>query len=87
MSLSGHQRPHHGATDSWLTPPEIWQAVAKAADGFDLDPCAALENPGWVDASVRYTVEDDGLAQPWEGFRVVQSAVRCPGRPVAGPDG
>lgn len=69
MSLSGHQRPHRGASDSWLTPPEILSAVAKAAGGwFDLDPAAALEHPTWTGAARRYTIEDDGLAQRWDGF-------------------
>lgn len=62
-SLSGHQRPVRGATDVWLTPPEIVEAVGP----FDLDPCAALDQP-WDTAARHYTVVDDGLTQPWDGF-------------------
>lgn len=62
-SLSGHQRPHEGATDVWLTPPPI----VKALGHFDLDPCAAVGQP-WRTADLQYTIEDDGLAQDWDGF-------------------
>lgn len=41
MTLTSHQRPHHGASDVWLTPPEI---VADLGP-FDLDPCAAVGQP------------------------------------------
>ena len=63
MSLSSHQRPVRGATDVWLTPPEIIEAVGP----FDLDPCAAVDQP-WRTAATQYTIEDDGLAQEWSGF-------------------
>ena len=63
MSLSSHQRPHRGATDTWLTPPEILADLGP----FDLDPCAALMQP-WRTAAKQYTIEDDGLAQDWDGF-------------------
>lgn len=62
-SLSGHQRPYRGVTDTWLTPPEI----VKALGPFDLDPCAAIDQP-WRTATVQYTEVEDGLSQQWEGF-------------------
>ena len=62
MGIGGHQSPHRGNTDEWLTPPEIVEALGP----FDLDPCAPVVRP-WPTASKHYTVEDDGLAQPWEG--------------------
>lgn len=73
MSLSSHQRPHRGASDVWLTPPEIVEALGP----FDLDPCAAVGQP-WPTARQHYTVDDDGLAQPWHGL------VWC--NPPFGPD-
>lgn len=63
MSLSSHQRPHRGATDVWLTPPEIITDLGP----FDLDPCAAIGQP-WQTAGRQYTIEDDGLSMPWVGF-------------------
>lgn len=63
MTLSSHQRPHHGAKDEWLTPPEIIAAVGP----FDLDPCAPIERP-WDMATRHFTIDDDGLALPWDGF-------------------
>lgn len=48
--------------DEWLTPPDIIHALGP----FDLDPCAPIVRP-WEMAAKHYTVEDDGLSQPWEG--------------------
>lgn len=49
-------------TDVWLTPPEI----IKALGGFDLDPCAAIDQP-WRTAKTMYTIKDNGFAQEWNG--------------------
>lgn len=74
MTLTAHHAPHRGATDVWLTPPEILDAVGP----FDLDPCASLDRP-WDTAGTHYTVDDDGLAQDWGN-----SFVWC--NPPFGPD-
>jgi hypothetical protein len=49
-------------TEVWLTPPHVLEALGE----FDLDPCASLDRP-WDTAKYHYTVEDDGLIQPWFG--------------------
>jgi hypothetical protein len=49
-------------TDVWLTPPSILKALGE----FDLDPCSSLNRP-WDTAKNHYTVEDDGILQPWYG--------------------
>lgn len=61
MSIGGHQSAAMGK-DEWLTPPEILGALGP----FDLDPCAPINRP-WPTAAKHYTIEDDGLAQPWAG--------------------
>ncbi len=48
--------------DEWLTPPEIIEALGP----FDLDPCAPIVRPRDT-AARHFTLEDDGLMQPWEG--------------------
>ena len=56
---------HHSArsyTCDWLTPPEIIQKIGE----FDLDPCSPVKRP-WDTAKRHYSIEDDGLSQPWEG--------------------
>lgn len=66
MSKTGlfqHVRPYEGATNVWLTPRYIIDALGP----FDLDPCAATDRP-WDCASKNYTVEDDGLMLPWSGI-------------------
>lgn len=60
--IGGHQRAYQGRSDEWLTPPFILDALGP----FDLDPCAPVIRP-WDMAAKHYTVEDDGLAQPWAG--------------------
>lgn len=59
--MSGHQSARMGK-DEWLTPPEIIRALGT----FDLDPCAAVNQP-WPTARVHYTLLDSGLLQPWFG--------------------
>jgi hypothetical protein len=63
MSMGGH---HSAAMlkDEWLTPPEIIRSLGH----FDLDPCApASGRRPWETARRHYSVEDDGLSQPWHG--------------------
>lgn len=63
MGLTSHQRPVRGATDVWLTPPEIINALGP----FDLDPCAPADRP-WPTANHHWTEADDGLTMPWTGL-------------------
>lgn len=49
--------------EEWLTPPEIIQAFGP----FDLDPCAPVNRP-WPTAQRHFTIQDNGLLKPWEGF-------------------
>ena len=49
--------------DTWLTPRFILDQLG----WFDLDPCAAVEHPGYVGARHAYTKDDDGLRQEWKG--------------------
>ena len=63
--MSGAMGSHQSArakTTTWLTPPEIIKSLGK----FDLDPCAA-ENQPWKTAEKQYTIADNGLEKPWEG--------------------
>jgi len=61
MSLSGHQSAR-STTYEWLTPRWILDKLGK----FDLDPCSPIVRP-WPTATMHYTINDDGLAQPWWG--------------------
>ena len=61
MAMSSHQSPVSD-TMTWLTPLSIIQALGL----FDLDPCTPQQMP-WETAAKRYTEEDNGLIQPWEG--------------------
>jgi hypothetical protein len=59
----GEHEPCIGQSDDWYTPPSIFDALGLT---FDLDPCSP--GPGhWVPARRIYTIDDDGLALPWEG--------------------
>lgn len=46
-----------------LTPPYVLDPVRAVLGGIGLDPCTEPDNP--TGALTFYTVEDDGLAQPW----------------------
>lgn len=63
LGMGGHHAPNRGAEDEWLTPPELIAALGP----FDLDPCAPIHRP-WPTAERHYTIEDDGLSLPWDGF-------------------
>lgn len=61
LGMGGHQSAVMGK-DEWLTPPEILRELGE----FDLDPCAPVDRP-WPTATRHYTINDDGLSQPWNG--------------------
>lgn len=49
-------------THDWLTPPDLLDRLG----AFDVDPCASQFQP-WPTATAQYTIDDDGLARPWNG--------------------
>jgi phage N-6-adenine-methyltransferase len=60
------QRPSEmskSGSDDYLTPRWVFDALALR---FDLDVCAPADG-GLCPADAWYTLEDDGLAQPWHG--------------------
>lgn len=61
-AMGSHQNAFAGQ-DEWLTPPGVLAALGP----FDLDPCAPRSRP-WPTAERHYTVEDNGLVQPWTGI-------------------
>lgn len=54
------EKPHRGETDTWLTPPFVYEALGE----FDLDPCAHPSNPT---AKRLVVLPEDGLKIKWEG--------------------
>lgn len=54
-------------TPEWYTPPEVIACVVLALGGIDLDPCSNSKDAPRIPAARHFTVEDDGLAQPWSG--------------------
>jgi len=51
-------------SDEWYTPESLFNQLGLH---FDLDVASPIDNKSHVPANRRYTIEDDGLAQPWEG--------------------
>jgi hypothetical protein len=51
-------------SDDYYTPPWVFEQMGIR---FDLDVCAPPGGVPWVPADRYFTMEDDGLAQPWEG--------------------
>ncbi len=60
--IGSHTLPGKGATDSWITPKNIIDALGP----FDLDPCSCDPQP-WGCAKRCYTIADDGLSKTWYG--------------------
>ena len=51
--------------DDWYTPKWIFDALGVE---FDLDVCSPEGGTGLVPAKRFYTIDDDALVQPWDGF-------------------
>jgi hypothetical protein len=51
-------------SDEWYTPAILFNQLGLI---FDLDVASPIDNKGHVPAKNKYTIEDDGLAQPWYG--------------------
>jgi phage N-6-adenine-methyltransferase len=73
VSVAAHRFDNalrYGAADhqrnTQLTPSYVLDLVRADLGHIGLDPCTEPDNP--TGASRFYTVEDDGLAQPWSGF-------------------
>ena len=49
-------------SEDWLTPPDLLAALGS----FDLDPCAAVDQP-WKTAYTQWTIQDDAWWEPWFG--------------------
>lgn len=54
------------SSDEWATPPRVFAELDREF-AFTLDPCATAEN---AKCARHFTIEEDGLAQPWAGERV-----------------
>ena len=51
-------------SDEWYTPGILFNLLGLE---FDLDVAAPIGNKGHVPSDRKYTIEDDGLIQPWVG--------------------
>lgn len=62
--MTGHHRPGRGASDEWLTPPDILRALGP----FSLDPCCPPNMP-WRTAHFMHSPGPawNGLTGPWFG--------------------
>lgn len=64
--LTRSHRVTERRTDTYVSPLWLKTALRDAGARFDLDPCAALNQP-WHMADKSYTEKEDGLVQPWHG--------------------
>jgi ParB family chromosome partitioning protein len=58
---------HSSESNEWYTPAQYIRPVRRLLGTIDLDPASCAEANAVVQATHFYTVEDDGLVQPWYG--------------------
>lgn len=60
-----HESGPYNENIEWYTPPTLFHSLNVT---FDLDPCSPGKGKCFTPALKHYTVDDDGLNQPWDGF-------------------
>lgn len=64
---NGPNRLAYSGDFEWFTPPEYVEAARAVLGEIDLDPASTATANAVVQARQFYSVEDDGLAQDWDG--------------------
>ena len=62
--------PHvtnNSGENEWYTPSAVIEAARRCMGGIDLDPASSLEAQKTVQAERFFTLETNGLSQPWVG--------------------
>ena len=70
LLIEGGKAPRaadHDGNDEWYTPAAVVKAARAVMGRIDLDPASTSKANETVKAKAIYTVEDDGLTQPWRG--------------------
>ena len=58
---------HSSESAEWYTPSDVAELGRATMGGIDLDPASCAAANEIIRALAYYTVEDDGIAQPWYG--------------------
>ena len=58
---------HISSSNERFTPPEVIEAARQLLGGFDVDPASCAVANRTVGAERYYSLENDGLVQPWSG--------------------
>lgn len=71
-------------SNEWYTPPVYVEAARQVMGTIDLDPASCPKAQQTVNAASYFTIEDNGLAQPWGSFT---APVNLFGNPPYGYEG
>lgn len=65
--MDSREMLHSSESKEWYTPLEYIEMAREVMGSIDLDPASCNEAQTWILARRFFTIEDDGLTEPWNG--------------------